>query len=91
MKGSGTSIKNAEITNISVPSEVIGQDEFILSFEVYNNNSADLKNVNINVDIPDGLLNKTRSTFIEPVIPANSRKAYSVTLFAEDGAKIISD
>ncbi|MGI6747145.1 MAG: COG1361 S-layer family protein [Anaerovoracaceae bacterium] len=87
VKGSGTSIKNAEITNISVPSEVIGQDEFILSFEVYNNNSADLKNVNINVDIPDGLLNKTRSTFIEPVIPANSRKAYSVTLFAEDGAK----
>lgn len=87
VKGSGASIKNTEITSISIPSEVTGQDEFILSFEVHNNNSSDLKNVNINVDIPEGLLNKTRSTFIESVIPAKSRQSYSVTLFADDGAK----
>ena len=87
VNGSGTSIKNAEIANISIPSEVAGQDEFILSFEIHNNNSADLKNVKIDLDIPEGLLNKTRGAFVESVIPAMSSKSYSVTLFAEDGAK----
>ncbi len=87
VNGLGTSIKNTEITNISIPSEVTGQSEFLLSFEVHNNNSADLKNVKINADIPEGLLNKTRSTFIESVIPAGSSKDYSISLFAEDGAK----
>ncbi|HYE69644.1 MAG TPA: hypothetical protein VEA58_13585 [Anaerovoracaceae bacterium] len=87
VNGSGTSIKNAEITNISTPSQVYGEEEFTLSFDVENRNSADLKNVRVNVDIPEGLLNKSRSTFIEASIPAGSSKNYSVTLFAADGAK----
>jgi len=86
VNGSGTSIKSAEITNISVPGEASGDDEFILSFDVVNNSSAPLKNVKINVDVPDGLLNKSRSAFIESSIPAKSSKNYSVTLFAADGA-----
>ena len=87
VNGSGTSIKNAEITNISTPSQVYGEEEFTLSFNVENRNSADLKNVKVNVDVPEGLLNKSRSTFIESSIPAGSNKNYSVTLFAADGAK----
>ena len=87
VNGSGVSVKNAEITNISVPSDVGGGDEFTLSFAVENNNSADLKNVKVNVEIPDGLLNKSRNTFIESSIQAGSSKNYSVTLFAADGAK----
>jgi len=87
VNGSGTSIKNAEITNISTPSQVSGEEEFTLSFDVENKNSADLKNVKVNVDIPEGLLNKSRSAFIEASIPAGSSKTYSVTLFAADGAK----
>jgi uncharacterized membrane protein len=87
VNGSGTSIKSAEIANISVPGQVSGEEEFILSFDVKNENSAALKNVKINVDVPEGLLNKTKSTFIEASIPAGSSKTYSVTLFAADGAK----
>jgi len=87
VNGSGTSIKNAEITNISAPSQVYGEEEFTLSFDVANQNSADLKNVKVNVDVPEGLLNKSRNTFIESSIPAGSSKNYSVTLFAADGAK----
>lgn len=87
VNGSGVSVKNAEITNISVPGDVSGDDSFALSFTVENNNSANLKNVKVNVEIPDGLLNKSRSTFIESSIPAGSSRDYSVTLFAADGAK----
>ncbi|HWQ80169.1 MAG TPA: hypothetical protein VN381_15185 [Anaerovoracaceae bacterium] len=87
VNGSGVSVKNAEITNISVPDEVFGDEEFTLSFDVVNRNSAGLKDVRINVDVPEGLLNKTRSTFIEPSIPAGSTKSYTVALFAADGAQ----
>jgi len=87
VNGTGTSIKNAEITNISIPDQVNGEDEFTLSFDVKNNNSADLKNVKVNVEIPDGLLNKTKSSFVETAIPAGGSKNYSVTMYAADGAK----
>ena len=87
VNGSGTSVKNTEITNISVPDQVSGQDEFVLSFDVVNQNSAGLKDIKVDVDVPEGLLNKSRSTFIEPSIPGNSQKSYAVTLFAADGAK----
>lgn len=87
VNGSGTSVKNAAITNINIPNQVYGQDDFTLSFDVQNQNKADLKNVKVNVEVPEGLLNKTRSTFIESVIPGASSKNYSVTLSAADGAK----
>jgi uncharacterized repeat protein (TIGR01451 family) len=87
VNGSGTSVKNAEIANISVPDQVSGDDEFTLSFDVENRNSADLKDVKISVDVPDGLLNKTRNTFVETSITAGGKKSYSVTLFAADSAQ----
>lgn len=87
VNGSGSSIKKAEITNISAPNQVSGEEEFIVSFHVENRNGADLKNVKVNVEVPEGLLNKTRSTFIEATIPAGGSKDYSVTMFAADGAK----
>ncbi len=87
VNGTGISVKNAEITNISIPSQVTGQEEFSLNFDIHNQNSADLKNVKVNVDIPEGLLNKTRSEFIESAIPAGNSKSYGVTLFAADDAE----
>ena len=85
--GSGGSLKSADIANISIPNQVIGQEEFNLSFDVLNQSKSDLKNLKISVEVPEGLLNKTRSTFIESVIPASGSKNYSVKLFADDGAK----
>jgi hypothetical protein len=87
VNGSGSSVKNAEIVNISAPDQVAGEDEFTLSFDVHNRNNAALKDVRVNVEIPDGLLNKSRSTFIENSIAGGGSKSYSVTLFAADGAK----
>lgn len=87
VNGSGGSLRNAEINITGVPSQVSGQDEFTLSFEVKNPSNSALKDVRVNVDVPEGLLNKTRSTFIESAIPAKSSKNYSVTMFAADGAK----
>ncbi|HML36431.1 MAG TPA: NEW3 domain-containing protein [Bacillota bacterium] len=87
VNGSGGSLRDAEINITGVPSQVSGQDEFVLSFDVKNPGSSTLKDVKVNVDVPDGLLNKTRSTFIESSIPAKGSKSYSVTMFAADGAK----
>jgi len=87
VNGAGISVKNAEITNISVPGEVSGDEEFTLSFDVVNRNSASLKDVRIEVDVPEGLRNKSRTTFIESTIPAGGTKSYSVRLFAADGAQ----
>ena len=87
VNGSGSSLKNAAITNINIPNQVIGGDDFTLTFDVQNQNKGALKNVKVNVEVPEGLLNKTKSTFVESSIPAASSKNYSVTLFAADGAK----
>lgn len=87
VNGSGVSVKNAEITNISIPGEVFGDEEFTLSFDVVNKNNAGLKDVRIDVDVPEGLRNKSRTSFIESSIPAGGTKSYSVRLFAADGAK----
>ena len=87
VNGSGTSVKNAEITNISIPSEVSGESNFDLTFDVANKNSAALKNVKINVEVPEGILNKSKNTFVESSIPGGSSKSYSVTLFPDSSAK----
>lgn len=87
VNGSGGSLRNAEINITGAPSQVSGQDEFTLSFEVNNPSGSNLKDVKVNVDVPEGLLNKTRNTFIESSIPAKSSKSYSVTMLAADGAK----
>jgi hypothetical protein len=87
VSGTGTSVRDAEITNIQIPDEVAGNDAFTLSFDVANRNSAALKDVRINVEVPEGLLNKTRSTFVEASLPAGSSRSYSVTLFAADSEK----
>lgn len=85
--GASTTVKNIEITNISIPNQVSGQEDFNLSFRVENKNSINIKNFKVYADIPEGILNKTRSTFIEANIPAGSSKDYTITLFAEDSSK----
>lgn len=85
--GGASTLKNIDITNINIPNQVIGKEDFNLSFTVQNRNSVDVKNVKVYADIPDGILNKTKCTFIETSIPAGSSKNYTITLFAQDSSK----
>ncbi len=85
--GSGGSLKNLEITNIHLPDSVEGDTPFSLSFEVKNQSSASVRNIKVSVEVPEGILNKTKNSFVESQIDGNSNASYSVTLFAEDGAK----
>ena len=85
--GSGASVGNLEVTNIGVPEQVSGQDPFSLTFDVKNQSSAAVKNVKISVEVPEGLLNQTRSTFVASSIAAGESKNYSVKIFADDSAK----
>lgn len=85
--GSTSALKNLEISNISIPNQVAGKEDFTLSFRLNNRSSSGVKNLKVYVAVPEGILNKTRDTFIEASIPAGGSKDYSITLFAEDPSK----
>ncbi|WP_419822158.1 COG1361 S-layer family protein [Anoxybacterium hadale] len=87
VSGTGASLRDADIVNINIPSQVSGQDEFVMSFDVVNKSRSAIKDVKIDVEVPEGLLNKTRASFVESSIPAGGSKNYSVTMFADAAAK----
>lgn len=84
VQGSGavSSTKTLDITNINVANQVLAQEDFTLSFSVENRGTSAVKNVKVYAEIPEGLLNKTKNTFIEASIPAGGSKNYSMTLYA---------
>lgn len=85
--GSKTALKDLEISNIQVPHQVYGKDEFTLSFRLTNKSASTVKDFKVYATMPEGLLNKTRDTFVEKSLAAGASKDYSITMFAEDGSK----
>ncbi len=77
------SIEDMEISNVSIPDEVLTETDFRMSFEVKNKGSKELKNVKISCEMPTGLYNKTRSTFVESLFAPGDSKYYSVNLYSE--------
>ncbi|MEG2199175.1 MAG: hypothetical protein RRY25_02670, partial [Anaerovorax sp.] len=86
--GAGSaSTKNIEINGISVPSQVESEKDFVLNFSVKNTGSSTVKNMKIYADVPEGLINKTRSTFVEANIAPGATKSYAITLFSKDSTE----
>lgn len=85
--GSSASTKNIDIANIFVPSQVEGEKDFTLSFSVKNTGTSTIKNMKVYADVPEGLINKTKSTFVENSIAAGATKNYSITLFSKDSTE----
>lgn len=85
--GSKTALKDLEISNIHVPSQVYGKDEFTLSFRLTNTSAAAIKDLKVYGTMPEGILNKTKDTFVEKRLNAGESKEYSITMFAVDGSK----
>lgn len=80
------SMKDIEITGIKAPQQALAGQDFTLNFSVSNRGNADAKDLKITVTPPDGLVNRTKNVFVEPVIPKASSKDYSITLFSQKTA-----
>ncbi|MEG1584640.1 MAG: CARDB domain-containing protein, partial [Anaerovorax sp.] len=83
--GATSSTKNMSILNISVPGTVTADKDFNMSFSVKNTGTTTAKNLKVFVEMPEGLLNKTTTTFVENSIAAGETKTYSVTMFSSVG------
>lgn len=81
--GQGTSsIKSVAIEAVNYPGTVTIGKDFIFSFNVKNNGSVAVKNLKVDVELPEGILNKNANTFIENTIKAGQSKNYSINMFA---------
>lgn len=86
VSGSGAfDTNNISITNVSIPDQVSAGTPFDLNFTVQNSGSSDIKNVKVNVEPAEGIINKSRNIFIDN-IPKGGSKQYTVRLYSFDGA-----
>lgn len=75
------------ITGISAPDQVASGKDFTLNFRVANQGAYEVKQIKIEVDTPDGLVNRTKNVFLESSLAPGESKSYSVTLFSKGGAE----
>lgn len=82
VKGSGAAFtaNDLEITNVSIPQQVAGGDDFTLNFEVSNRSTGKLEDTKVTVEVPEGLVNKTKNVFIISGLAAGNSQKCSVTL-----------
>lgn len=85
--GAGTSLADQlEIVNISNPSQVGANQDFVLKFSIRNNSSQVAKNVKIMVEPTAPIVNKTKNIFVE-TISAGEVKDFNVTMFASSASE----
>ncbi|MBE6031788.1 MAG: hypothetical protein E7224_01165 [Clostridiales bacterium] len=86
----GGKVKDIEVSNITVPSGIAFGDTFDVSFTVTNKGIHAIENIQVALDAPGELLNKTQNIFVVPKLHAGESKTYSITYFTEgeqDSAK----
>lgn len=88
VKGTGDKVtaKDVEITNISMPQQVLAGDEFTLAFDIANRGSSKLADTKVTVEVPEGLANKTKNVFVVTGLASGSSQKFSVTMFGTDKA-----
>ena len=81
--GQGTSsMKSVAIEAVNYPGTVTIGKDFMFSFNVKNNGSVAVKNLKVDVELPEGILNKNANTFMENTLKAGETKNYSINMFA---------
>ena len=75
-------IADVLIRNIDLPSEAAAGEEFTLSFEVSNDGSSSISDLKVEITPEAGVINKTKTVFVEPTIRQGEVKRYTVTLFS---------
>lgn len=85
--GSAASMRDIEITGVSIPQQAPAGDDFTLNFQVRNSGTSEARDLKITVSPTEGIINKTKNIFIESSIPKGSSKSYSVTFFSLTSAE----
>ncbi|MDR2355642.1 MAG: hypothetical protein LBE16_05550 [Clostridiales Family XIII bacterium] len=75
-------IADVLIQNINLPHEAVTGEEFTLSFEIANNSKGPVDDLKIEISPEAGVINKTKSVFVEPKVPQGETRSYTVTLFS---------
>jgi uncharacterized membrane protein len=70
------------ISTISLPREAYTGDEFTLAFDVTNGGKGAVSDIKVEVTPEAGVINKTKSLFVEPKIAMGETKHYTVTMFS---------
>jgi uncharacterized membrane protein len=76
--GSSATVDDLEIVSVQVPETVNQDQEFMLSFAVKNNGTAEAKDLTATVEIPAGISNLTKSIFNIKSLAAGATASYSV-------------
>ena len=85
--GSAASMRDLEITGVSIPQQAPAGDDFTLNFQVRNSGTSEARDLKITVSPTEGIINKTKNIFIESSIAKGSSKSYSVTFFSLTSAE----
>ncbi|MDR2771678.1 MAG: hypothetical protein LBB57_06540, partial [Clostridiales Family XIII bacterium] len=75
-------IADVLIQNINLPREAATGEEFALSFEIANNSKGAVDDLKIEIAPETGVINKTKSVFVEPKLQQSETRTYTVTLFS---------
>jgi len=85
--GVGTgAIRDISIQNISIPAEVGVDEDFIMTFNVRNTGSSEVRNIKAYADMPEGIINKSNATFVIDSIGAGESQTFSITMSAREGS-----
>lgn len=75
-------IENLEISNINIPEAVEQDSDFKLTFQVFNMGDMDIENTKLTVEVPGGLINRSKNIFAIPKISKGSPQTFSVNFYA---------
>jgi len=83
--GSGLT-RDIVIENIGYPEEASVDQDFELTFSVRNTGSQSIRNIKAYAEIPEGLLNKSNSTFVIDSLGPSETQTFSIILSAREGS-----
>ncbi len=87
VEGNGTSsLSDVDIAGITIPKSAAIGDDFTMAFTVTNHGKSATGKLKIYAEAPEGILNKTQSTFSIASIEAGASASYTVTFFSKDSA-----
>jgi hypothetical protein len=83
----GSGDLDLEIVNASAPESVAAGQDFTVTFEVENKGAYEAANIKATLQLPEGIINKTKNVFLISSIAAGSKQSCTVTLNAQNGGQ----
>ena len=79
-------VRDISIENIIIPAEVAVDEDFTMEFNVRNTGQQTIRNIKAYAEMPEGIINKSNSTFIIDSIGPAETRVFSITMSAREGS-----